>query len=117
MYIIVLVGGFVCNTVLKVRIHIVCIYNLGTYFFFSQTVTRKRPLAYYQDYRPIDTEHLLSDIMKLEADHDSMGLRQINTDRATSDEDGDTHDVSFTPEEIVLRSLQVTVEEQHPECK
>ena len=55
--------------------------------------------------------------MKLEADHDSMGLRQINTDRATSDEDGDTRDVSFTPEEIVLRRLQVTVEEQHASRK
>ena len=66
---------------------------------FSRTVTRKRPLEDYKDYRPIDrpvapdTERQLSDIKKLEADHHSMGLRQIlddSTDSATSDDDGDT---------------------------
>ena len=66
---------------------------------FSRTVTRKRPLADHQDYRPIDrpvapdTERLLSDVKQLETDHHSMGLRQIlddSTDSATSDDDGDT---------------------------
>ena len=46
-----------------------------------------------------------------------MGLRQIlddSTDSATSVDDGDTvtPDISFTPEEILLRRLQVTAEEQ-----
>ena len=46
-----------------------------------------------------------------------MGLRQIiddSTDTATSDEGGDTvtRDISFTPEEIVVRRLQVTAEER-----
>ena len=46
-----------------------------------------------------------------------MGMRQIlddSTDSATSDDDGDTvtPDISFTPEEIVLRRLQVTAEER-----
>ena len=90
---------------------------------FSRTVTRKRPLEGYKDYRPIDrpvapdTERLLSDVKQLEADHHSMGLRQIlddSTDSATSDDAGDTvtPGVSFTPEEIVSRRLQVTAEEQ-----
>ena len=60
---------------------------------------QKEALADYQDYRPIDrpvapdTERLLSNIKQPEADHHSMGLRQIlddSTDSATSDEDGDT---------------------------
>ena len=47
-----------------------------------------------------------------------MGLRQIlvddSTGTATSDDDGDTvtPGISFTPEEILLRRLQVTDEEQ-----
>ena len=66
---------------------------------FSRTVTRKRPLEDYKDYRPIDrpvapdTGRLLSDIKKLEADHHSMDLRQIlddSTGTGTSDDAGDT---------------------------
>ena len=44
-----------------------------------------------------------------------MGLHQIlddSTDSATSDEDSDTSDISFTPDEIVLRRLQAAAEEQ-----
>ena len=57
---------------------------------------QKEALADYKDYRP---ERLLSNIKQPEADHHSMGLRQIlddSTDSATSDEDGDTvtHDIS-----------------------
>ena len=88
---------------------------------FGRTVSRKRPLEDYKDYRPVERlveptkAVVLVDILELEGAHHSMGLRQImdsSTDTATTDEDGDSDNLSFTPEEIVLRRLQVTPEEQ-----
>ena len=88
---------------------------------FGRTVSRKRPLEHYKDYRPVErlveptNAVVLADILELEGARHSMGLRQImhcSTDTTTTDDDGDSDNLSFTPEEIVLRRLQVTPEEQ-----
>ena len=51
---------------------------------------------------------VLADILELEG----AQIIHYSTDTATADEDGDSDNLSFTPEEIVLRRLQVTPEEQ-----
>ena len=88
---------------------------------FGRTVLRKRPLEEYSRFRPVETlvsppnRDVLVDVLALEAAQHSMGLRQIldsSTDTATPDNDDDQDTVSFTPDEIVLRRLQVTVDER-----
>ena len=88
---------------------------------FGRTVLRKRPLEDYSHFRPVETlitpsnRDVLADVVQLEAAHHSMGLRQLldsSTDTASPDNDDDQDTVSFTPDEIVLRRLQVTVDER-----
>ena len=55
------------------------------------------------------------DILELEGAYYSMGLHQImdsSIDSVITDDDGDSDNLSFTLEEIVLRRLQATPEEQ-----
>ena len=82
---------------------------------YDRVVTRKRPVEVYASFsaltavHPPDRAELLSDLKDVQRNHPKIGLLQVidsSTDTASSEEDENPAE-NLTPEEIVVKRLQV----------
>ena len=83
---------------------------------YGRVVTRKRPLEVYSSFsaltvvHPPDRAALLSDLKDVKREHHNIGLLQVfdsSTDTASSEEEDENPAENLTPEEIVIKRLQV----------
>ena len=83
---------------------------------YGRVVTRKRPLEVYASFsaltvvHPPDRAELLSDLKDVQRNHHKIGLLQVidsSTDTASSSSEDENPAENLTPEEIVVKRLQV----------